>query len=120
MMGKGRIQPGLELQTSVRDMFRKFSRFLLEQGEKILVAEVIEIEKRKRAALRLRRSRYPDSELRRLQLSDLFRTPRRDIVFLHLDLFRLDSGFARFHASAARLAKKPKPVLGHFTLRRAQ
>ena len=36
---------------------------MLEQGEQIFVAEVIEVKERKRAALRLGSTRYPDRQL---------------------------------------------------------
>src|SRR5436190_440755 len=115
-MWKGRVQPGLELQTSVGDVPGKFSRLLFEQTEEIFMAEVIEIEKGERTPLRLGRSRDPDSQLRRLQLSDLFRTPRRDGVFLHFGFFGLKPGFAGLEAPPPCLTKEPKSILRQLTL----
>ena len=116
IVGTTRIQPGLELLAPIVNVTRQLRWLQFRQIEQVFVAEMIEIEKSERRPLRLRRAGDPNGQLIGFKPLDLLRGGNRDVVFLPLNFFRLQALFAGLEAPFARVAKKPKTILGKLAL----
>src|ERR1043165_9040762 len=77
VIGGRRIEPRLELAATAANQVGQFAGLHVQQRKKFGKRELIEIKKRKRAALRVGRGGNPDGQLLRSERSDLRGRVRR-------------------------------------------